>query len=171
MVETKYAESYAEVLDIIEHMDEELVDKIPQKFIKFLKENSLKEYEVKFDYSEGLKSVKLKPETSAVMAIIYMNYLCNKESKEEYMKILQENEKKHQDELNEKYSYEKIFDSKQSSIQENTKSNEYETMQDDAQNEIKNDVQNDSQNSLTVIKKENIFVSFFRKIKEFFKLK
>ena len=54
MVNTKYSEAAVDVLDILEHMEEEDQKKVPKKFIEILKENASKEYVCNLDYSKRL---------------------------------------------------------------------------------------------------------------------
>ena len=54
MLNQKYAEASVEVLDILNHMNENEVSKVSKKFISFLKENASKKYISNLDYSKKL---------------------------------------------------------------------------------------------------------------------
>ena len=154
---TGYAEAYVEVLDIIKHMDKTLVSKIPQKMINLLTENSSKEYKVELDYTKSLKEMNLKPKTSAVLTLIFINYLCDPEKREEYINKLNENEKKYQEELNEKYSYDNLFNSKKGIDEENKTQKISKTIS--------------SNTEMIEYKEKNIIDKIFEKIKQLFKWK
>lgn len=82
MVSTEYSEAMVEVLDILEHTDEELVNKIPKKLIEFFEENKSKTYKSNLDHSVPINEMKLQEKTRALISMIYISYLCDKEEKE-----------------------------------------------------------------------------------------
>ena len=81
---------------------------------------------------------------------IYCDFLCTDEEKERLDKILIQNEKREQEELSKKYSYENLF----------PKSAE--------KNENKEEQKTHEQTQLIQVKEENLFKKLMRKIKEFF---
>ena len=85
------------------------------KFKEFLKKNSLSNYKPNFDYSLGLDKIELKHTTKLLLAMIYRNYICSKEERLEYDKILYQNEETYQKYLREKYNPDDIL-KKQESI-------------------------------------------------------
>lgn len=109
IVDEEYKIAATEVLDILEYLPKSTVNKIPNKFKEFLKENSNVDYKPNFDYSKGLDKIKLTHKTKLLLAMIYQNYICSEEEKINYNKILHENEEKYQKELREKYNPENIF--------------------------------------------------------------
>lgn len=154
---TGYAEAYAEVIDIMEHMDKTLVSKIPPQMIALLTKNASKKYKVELDYTKSLKEMDLNQKTSAVLTLIFINYLCAPEKKEEYINRLNENEKKYQEELNKKYSYENLFCSKES-IEKDFKPEEIPEV-------------DDSNTKMIEYKEKNILDKIFEKIKQLLKWK
>lgn len=120
MREIKVSEEYkiaaTEVLSILEYLPQSEVDKIPNKFKEFLKENSLSSYKPIFDYSLGLDKIELKHKTKLLLTMIYRNYICSEEERLEYDKILYQNEEAYQKYLREKYNPDDIF--KKADIQE-----------------------------------------------------
>lgn len=108
-VSDEYKIATTEVLSILEYLPQSEVDKIPNKFKEFLKENSLSDYKPSFDYSLGLDKIELKHKTKLLLAMIYKNYLCSKEEQLEYDKILCQNEENHQKYLREKYNPDNLF--------------------------------------------------------------
>lgn len=112
MVSASYSEAATEVLAILDHTEIEAVEKIPKKFIEFLKENSSKTYKPDFDYSKKIKELELKPKTHALLGMIYLKYWANDEEKIAFTKRAKENEIKYQEELREKYNTENLFKNK-----------------------------------------------------------
>lgn len=131
MVSVEFSEGITETLDILNHMSSSDVNKISKKFMDFLERNKSKDYVPKLDHSKKLYEMDLKQKTKAILATIYLNYWCNDEQKEEYKKILKENEEKYQKELREKYSTDNIFkrnniqSKEESVIQDNVSIMEY----------------------------------------------
>lgn len=111
--EIKLSEEYriaaTEVLSILEYLPKSDVNKIPNKFKEFLKDNSNPDYNPNFNYSLGLDNIKLNHKTKLLLAMIYRNYICSKEEKIEYDKLLYKNEEEYQKSLREKYNPDNIF--------------------------------------------------------------
>lgn len=109
MISVEYSEAISEVLDILKHTRKEDVDKIPPKFIEFLKSNCSKTYKPKLDHSQKIKDMKLKYKTKVILAIIYKKFWCDRKQEKEYNRILKENEIKREKEKREKYNPDEIF--------------------------------------------------------------
>lgn len=114
MLSLSYQESMSEVLDILNHTKKEDVDKIPKKFISFLKNNCSKDYIPKLDHTKKLEDMNLKPETRGIMGLIYRHYWCSPQERAECEKIIQKKEKIYQEELQQKYNSDNIFQNKPS---------------------------------------------------------
>lgn len=112
MVSVEFSEGITETLDILNHMDKSYTDKIPKKFKDFLEKNKSDSYIPHLDHSKKIKEMNLKEKTKDILATIYMNYWCDAEQKENYIKTLKQNEEKYQKELKEKYSPDNIFKNK-----------------------------------------------------------
>ena len=141
-----YSEAAVEVLDILDHTAEEKVKLIPQKFINYLKENASRDYTAKLDYSKPINEMNIKIETKGILGTICRNWWWNEEEKQEYARLVREEEIKHQEELREKYNPDNIFKNKNI-------------------NEI-----NEQENERSIVEyKENIFTRFISFIKKMFK--
>ncbi len=116
-----YAEAATEVLAILKNTQKEAVNKIPKKFIDFLKKNSSKTYEPSFDSTKSIKELNLKPKTQALLGLIYLRYWADEEGKEKFNQKLNENEKKYQKELQEKYSVDNLFKNRTTVINQESK--------------------------------------------------
>ena len=119
MSSIEFSEGVTETLDILKHMDKSYTDKIPKKFKDFLEKSKSDSYIPHLDHSKKIKEMNLKEKTKDILATIYMNYWCDAEQKENYMKTLKQNEEKYQEELKEKYNPDNIFKNKtQKTIQQ-----------------------------------------------------
>ena len=82
--------AFSEVYDVINHMEEDMRNKIPTEFINFIKENRDLSYNIKIDYSQGIVNQNLIHETKVLLSLIYRDYICDEEKK----KILIEQDNK-----------------------------------------------------------------------------
>jgi len=114
--------AYKEIYRIIEHSEKEIKDKIPRKFMNVIETAMSKEYEPNIDYNISINEQELMPETFAIMAVIYRDFICSKEKRT----VLLENEKKElekiEQEKRELYNPDNIFNKEK--INKNTKTKE-----------------------------------------------
>lgn len=86
---------YSEVYEIVNQLEDDLVNKIPQKLIEFFDEERDKNYSPKIDINIPLNKQKINRNTMILLTILNLNYWCEtKEEKQELLKILKENEEK-----------------------------------------------------------------------------
>ena len=120
--ETK--EIYSEVYEILMCLGKRFIEKIPHKLMNLIKEEKLDSYNPKYDLSLPLEEQNIKEETIDMIALFYLNYWCeSEEGKQEFIKVLQENEDMYQKQLNKEYNTDKLFKNKK------IESKEYEEMQ------------------------------------------
>ena len=119
-----------------------------RKALEFLKENASKNYICNLDYSKKLNDMELKEETRGLLALMYEKYWCPEEEKEELKKKFNENEKKYQEELREKYNPDNIFSKKQEDI-----------------------IEPDNNQTQLIEYKESIFRKILNKMKKILKMK
>ena len=126
MIDIRLREAITEVLEILKNADNTYMEKLPEKFKKFLNDNKSTSYIPEIDFSKELKDLKIRKETKELLGIMYLNYWSNDEEKKEYVKLLSENEKKYQEELTEKYNPDSLFKktAKQDDINEQVVTNE-----------------------------------------------
>lgn len=148
MVSIAYSEACAEVLILLKKATPEEKSKIPQKFLNFLTENASKTYKVSFDVNKPIKELNLKKETKGILSVIYYSFLCNNEEKEEYAKLLRENQIKYDEELRKECNPDDIFKDRDTVLQSKPVSSGMELTE----------------------YKENIFVRIINKIKNFFSM-
>ena len=145
MISEEYSEAVVEVLDIIEHTRKTDVEKIPKKLLDFFESVKSSTYISKIDHSKKLNTQDLKPKTRAIIAMLYRNYWCPPEEKEQFENIMKQNYEKEQEALREKYNPDKIFKEKKEFVIEEASSMEM------------------------TIYKESILKRFINKIKKLFK--
>lgn len=91
MVNNELSEAITEVLDILNNMDKEYVNMIPDKFKTFLKENKSNTYIPNLDHSKKLNEMVLKEKTKDILAIICMKYWYSSDERKKYVETLNEN--------------------------------------------------------------------------------
>lgn len=72
MMTNNYA--YAETLDVLNNMSQTYINKIPEKILNFLKENSDKTYKKHIIPYERLNKQKLDEKTLGILAMINYKY-------------------------------------------------------------------------------------------------
>ena len=139
MLELKYRNAFKEVYEILKYTDIDLVNKIPKKFINFLRANMNNDYE--FNVQEGICLNKqiLSEETNNIFALIYRDYWATEEEKEEFRKKDEEERKLNEEKL------EHIFDRKDKEI-----------------------IGEEENNQLIKIERESFIKRLFSKLKRFF---
>lgn len=153
MFREEYGDAAVEVLDILDNMNKESVEKIPKNFIKFLVEIASMDYKVSLDYSKTIDEMDLDVKTKEILGYIYINWWSNDKEKQEFEKKIEEIEQKHQIEASKKYNPDNIFENRN-----NTKIDEVSE---------KKETTNET---LSVVEyKENIFKRIINKIISFFR--
>lgn len=146
MIDNSYRNSFKEVCEILQNTDDELVKKVPQKFVDFLKNNMNKDYQTNIDNTIDIDKQDLLPETADILSLIYRSYWATDEEKLEFsnrdkqeLAKIEENKKSQYKDIDEIFSKKKNL----------------------------NNVTLD--NSLMVVKKENFITKFLNKILKIFK--
>lgn len=110
MVNERYSIAITETLHYLKGINQDDINKIPNKFMIFLKENASTNYDCDFDYHRQLKELNLTNEAKGLIAMICLNYWCESEEQKEYFKNkLNKNEVKYQEELRIIYNPDSIF--------------------------------------------------------------
>lgn len=98
----EYKNALAEVDMILKLMTKDILDKIPDSFLKFVEQKKSKSYIPSLNKELSLDEQNLLKETRSILSLIYRAYLCNSEEKRRLQidDII---------ELNKKYSYKNLF--------------------------------------------------------------
>lgn len=109
-MDQKTKEIYSEVYEILNQMGDRFISKLPNKLFELIKNEKLDSYNPKYNLDVPLEEQNIKEDTIDMIALLYLNYWCeDEEEKRELSKVFQENEEKHQKELNEKYNTDNLF--------------------------------------------------------------
>lgn len=104
-MENNLLKAYAEVDKILSFMEVKYVEKIPKKMREMFKNEKLQDYEPNIDKNIPLEEQQLERKTFAILAMLNLNYCCeNQEEKQELLRAYSDNDKKHREELEEKYN-------------------------------------------------------------------
>lgn len=109
-VKPDQAYAYAELLEILDSMEEEYIVKLPKKLISIFKKYALADYEKHIDVTRPLEEQEISQKTAALIGMLTLQYWCKSEQeKQELINIFKENERKHEETLREKYNPDNIF--------------------------------------------------------------
>lgn len=86
------ARAYSEVYQIIQLLDDDLRNKLPDEVVLFFKENRDLEYEPYFNKYEDLENQKVLNETINVLAFLKLKYWCTTDEEKIFLKQLEEND-------------------------------------------------------------------------------
>ena len=151
MANIEYSEAIVEVLEILEYSDDNILEKIPKKLIKFWERNKSKTYKPNLDHNKSISEMNLKDKTKSILSMIYLNYLCNDAEAKEISSIINHNEEIYQTEL--------IINRNSQHLEK-------------VQNTINTINENKKSTSITIIdNKESIFKKIVNRIKRFFNIK
>ncbi len=96
MINNEYREAIVEVLDILQHSEKNIIEKIPKKLIEFWEKNKSDTYNPDLDHSKSIDEMNLKNKTKSIITMIYLNYLCEGIEKQKIKLILKNNESQYQ---------------------------------------------------------------------------
>ena len=144
----EYARAYTEIECLLKYMPKEYIEKLPKKLIDLIHSQSDVMYKIPIDVNKNLTEQNFSKKTKDIIAVLKYNYWSTEDEKVALRNIFNENEKKYQEMLMEKYNPNDIFKKK-----ETTKENQLD-------------------NNMQMIEyKENIFWKILNKIKNKFKRK
>jgi hypothetical protein len=143
--------AYAEVDEILNLLEKEYRERVPEKIRNFFKEEKMPDYNPKIEIGKQLTEQNLKRETMVLLAILNINYWCDsEEEKQMFIDEMAKNEEEKR-ELEEKYNPDKLFKNRKN-------------------NNLSSDNADETQNiSLVEYKKQGIFKRILEKITKFFK--
>ena len=112
-MEKKYARAYTEVLELLKHIPEDELEKIPKSEIQFYEDNCDKNYKYEYNQDLAVDQQTISKEANTVIVALYMNYFANEKQKGIIEKILKQNSIEEEKAKNEKYDVNKIFEKNQ----------------------------------------------------------
>jgi len=75
MLETKYANAYTEVCEILNYLDKDEYNKIPQEIIDVFEDNKNIDYLYEIDLDKDLTEQQISKEAKAILLNIFRDYL------------------------------------------------------------------------------------------------
>lgn len=150
MVAKELSEAAVEFNCILDNSSQEIIDKIPQKFIEFMKNIASTTYKFNYDKSKKLNEQDIKPETRGLISLVYQDYICSEDEKKDYILKCKNYEIKKEEELREKYNPDNVFKNRKK-----------------LQNTMENEVV--KENAIIEYKEKNFIQKIFDKIKQLFK--
>ena len=84
--ESRREQAYAEVYQVILHMENGLQIMIPRKFIHFLRKNLDPQWGHNLDFSKNLNDMDLLQETRVLLSLVYRDFICSPEERAELIK-------------------------------------------------------------------------------------
>ena len=152
-MKNEYNKALAEINIILENTEEEIKNKIPNDFKKFIKENMDDAHYINIDQNRSLNEQNISKETKQILALIYRDYLCDKEERIKLINQEKQEQLKKEQEEHEKYNinFDIINGNRQKSIMEKLKEN--------------------ANTSLIEISQEKWYKKIINKILIFFKIK
>lgn len=150
MVTKELSEAAVEFNCILENSSKTIIEKIPIKFLDFMKDIASKTYEFNYDKSKSLNEQNLRPETRGLIALVYQDYICNDKERKEYIHKRKLFANQIEEIKREKYNPDNLF----------KKQDQVKITEDVMINEV----------AMTEYK-ESVFKRFINKIKSIFKIK
>ena len=147
-------QAFSEVYDVINHMEKKMQEKIPKNFMNLIKDNRDLSYDFKIDYTGDIKKQLLK-ESKIILSLIYRDYLCSKEKREELLSLDLEEIRREEKILQEKYQIDFESRKKEKTQSEESKEKEQEEKQ--------------KENLPVEVEKEKWYMKIFNFIKKIFK--
>ena len=141
----EYIKAYTEVNCLLGYLPQSYIEKLPEKLIDLIKNQSKEKFNIDIDTNKSLLEQNFSTKTKDLIAVIKYNYWSSDEQKKQLKSMFCDNENKYQKELLEKYDPNNIFEKKENIESTNT-------------------------NVQLVPYKENIFKRFINKIKKKFLL-
>lgn len=107
--------AFAEVLELLSFMDEESVSKVPKKLLNLFETHASKSYQKHLSPELPLEEQNISEKTISYLGVLCLNYWCNsEEEKQDMLTQIRQNDIRREEELREKYSYEKMFNNQKS---------------------------------------------------------
>ena len=78
-------QALAEVIEVLNHTENDIINKIPKKFISFLFDNMDKKYEVNINFSDNNWDKNIQEDTKAILAIIYRDYVATPSERQQLL--------------------------------------------------------------------------------------
>lgn len=102
----------SEVLEVLKNSEEGVIEKIPSSFMSFLKQNADSNYISNIDFGKENWEDTIEEDARLILALIYRDYLVDKDEREKLIQEEKEEEKREEEKLREKYNPDNLFKKK-----------------------------------------------------------
>ncbi len=144
-----YKNAFTEVNTIINYIEDEDYNKIPEDVISVIEENRNQDYEYEMNDELDIFNQPMLPETKAILFNFFRDYWAKPEQKEIIKSMQREERQKIEEKKKIEYGEYDVFQNRNITTKEND--------------------ENTNKTALIEIKKDNIFIRIINKIKSFFK--
>lgn len=151
-MEDNYSKAYKEVIEVLNFVPKESVDKIPQTMIDTFKAKMDNDYDFKVDINKSFEEQDLLDETKAIFANIFRDYWATPYQKERIEEKEKYDRQKMEEEKRENYDTNNLFSNRKIN-------NDEEEIQDSITNNLPME-----------IKKEKFYEKLIKFIKNFLKI-
>lgn len=158
LITQTYKNAFTEVHTILDYIEEEDYNKIPQEVIDVIEENQNQDYEYEMNEDVDIFSQPMLPETKAILFNFFRDYWATPEQREKIKRMQREERQKIEEKKKLEFDNYDIFKTTSSDTKENYN------------NENATEATNSEKTSLIELKKESFFIKIINKIKAFFKL-
>ncbi|HOZ54818.1 MAG TPA: hypothetical protein PK993_02060 [Clostridia bacterium] len=155
-MEENYRKAFSEVSEVLKAMPDNLLKKIPNKFIDIVEKEKLDNYKIRL--YDNIEEQVFSEEATIILGIIYKDFLCDENERNQLEIIDNEKIRIYEDELRAKFNPDNIFNI-----------NEEEKKLNSDIFDLKEE--NMSQNFLIEYKEQTFLMKIFEKIKNLFKRK
>jgi len=155
-LEENYRKAFSEVSEVLKAMPDNLLKKIPNKFIDVVEKEKLDNF--KIGLCDNIEEQVFSEEATIILGIIYKDFLCDENERNQLEIIDNEKIRIYEDELRAKFNPDNIFNI-----------NEEEKKLNSDIFDLKEE--NMSQNFLIEYKEQTFLMKIFEKIKNLFKRK
>lgn len=120
-----YNNAFTEVYEILNCLDEEEVNKIPEEVRNVIEKNRNLDYNYEVNYDEDLSNQPMLTETKAILFNLFRDYLSTPEQKQKILKIQQEERIENEQHKQEKYNKNIFEEKKETNKKEKLEITEY----------------------------------------------
>lgn len=117
-MEDNYSKAYKEVIEVLNFVPKESVDKIPQTMIDTFKAKMDKDYDFKVDINKSFEEQDLLDETKAIFANIFRDYWATPYQKERIEAKEKYDRQKAEEEKRTLYNADNIFKKKEINVED-----------------------------------------------------
>jgi hypothetical protein len=107
----------SEIYCLLNYFPEAYIYKLPKKLLNVIKQNIYSKYFIEVDVNKPLEEQKIIKETKDTLIVLKYNYWSDETEKRNIIEQLNENEKKYEEELREKFNPDNLFKNRVSKVE------------------------------------------------------